>query len=128
MPVPQLVWLVHPRWLFWKTSIISIFMSSDHRDGGTIRFFFHLKNQTSLYCWLYWKMIWTNEVLFWRYLAVACHKLSHSNSQVFILDSTWNCCRLKEAKRFTRNPGQFKCVTRETRYHVSIAELLIPNL
>ena len=26
------------------------------------------------------------------------------------------------------NPGQFKCVTRETGYHVSIRELLIQNL
>ena len=26
------------------------------------------------------------------------------------------------------NPGQIKCVIRETRYHVSIAELLIGNL
>ena len=78
LPVPQLVWSVHPRWLFWKTSIISISISSDHRDGGTIRFFSHLKNQTSLYRWPYWNMIWTNEVLFWRYLAVACHKLRYS--------------------------------------------------
>ena len=28
--------------------IVSIFMSSDNRDGTTIRFYFHLNNQTSL--------------------------------------------------------------------------------
>ena len=28
-------------------------------------------------------------------------------------------CRLQEAKKFSRNPGQSKCVTRETRRHVS---------
>ena len=33
-----------------------------------------------------------------------------------------------EAKKFSRNPGQFKWVTRETRCYVSIAELLIRNL
>ena len=47
-------------------------------------------------------------IYFWRYLTVASHKL-------------------QEAKKFLRNLGQFKCVTRETRYHVSIAELLIRN-
>ena len=31
-------------------------MSSDHRDGSTIRFFFNLIGQTLLYCWLYWNM------------------------------------------------------------------------
>ena len=57
-----------------------------------------------------------------------CHKLSHFNSQVFILDFTWNCCRLQATTKFSRNSGQFKCVTRGTRYHVSIAELLMRNL
>ena len=64
---------------------------------------------------------------FWRYLAVACHKLSHFNSRVFILDFTWNSCNLLEAKKFSRNPGQSKCAARETRYHVCIAALLIRN-
>ena len=64
---------------------------------------------------------------FWRYSEVACHKLSHFNSHIFILWFTWNCCSLQEAKKFSRNPGQFKCDTRETRYHASIAELLIRN-
>ena len=31
-------------------------------------------------------------------------------------------------KKFSRSPGQFKCVTKETRYPVSIAEFLIRNL
>ena len=65
---------------------------------------------------------------FLRYSAVACHKLNRFNSRVFTLDFTWNCCRLLEAKKFWRNPGQFKWVTRETRYCISIAELLRRNL
>ena len=65
---------------------------------------------------------------FWRYSAVACHKLSHFNMWVFILDFTWNSCRLQETRKLSRNPGQSKCITRETRYQVSIAELLIRNL
>ena len=103
-------------------------MSSDNRDGSTIRFLFHLINQTLLHRWLYCNMRWTLEILsFSRYFAVACHKLSHFNLRVFTFDFTWNCCRLLEAK-FSRNLGQFKWVTRETRYHVSIADLLKRNL
>ena len=59
---------------------------------------------------------------------VACHKRSHFNLRVFTFDFSWNCCTLLEAKKFPRNPGQIKWVTRETRYHVSIAELLKRNL
>ena len=65
---------------------------------------------------------------FWRYSVVACLKFSLFNSWLFTLDFTWNCCRLQEAKKLSRNPGKFKCVTRETRYHVSITELWIRNL
>ena len=36
----------------------------------------------------------------------------------FTLELTLNCCRLLEAKRFSRNPGQFKWFTREIRCHV----------
>ena len=62
-------------------------------------------------------------------MVVACHKLSQFNSSVFIVGFTWNCCRLQEAKKFIRRiQAQFKCVTRKTRYHVSIEELLIQNL
>ena len=57
-----------------------------------------------------------------------CHKLSQFNSRVIILDFTCNCCRLQKAKKFARKPGQFKCVTRETRYHMSITQPLIQNL
>ena len=63
-----------------------------------------------------------------KYLVVACHKLSHFNSRLFKLDFTWKCCRLLEASKFSRHPGQFNWVTRETRYHVSIAELFKRNL
>ena len=124
----QLFWSVPPRWLFWKTSIVSRFMTLDKRDGTTVRFFFHLDNQNSLYRWLYWNMRWTNEVLFLKVFGGGLPYTCHYNSRVFILDFNWNCCRLQEAKKFSRNPGQFKCVTRKTRYHVSIAELLIRNL
>ena len=103
-------------------------MTLDKREGTTVRFFFHLDNQTSLYRWLYWNMRWTNEVLFLKVFGGGLPYTCHYNSRVFILDFNWNCCRLQEAKKFSRNPGQFKCVTRKTRYHVSIAELLIRNL
>ena len=49
----QLLWSVAPRWLFPKTFIVSISMSSDHREGSAIRFFLQLNNQTLLYRWLY---------------------------------------------------------------------------
>ena len=110
-------------------SIVSISMSSDHRDGRTMKFFFHLNNQTyrsivgSTEAWG-----WQTRLYFWRYWVVACLKLSHFNSQVNMLDFTWNCCRLQEAKNFLTNSGRFECATRETIYHVSIAEILIRNL
>ena len=56
------------------------------------------------------------------------HKLKQSNSWAFILDFTCNCCRLQKSKKFSRNLGQFKCVTRETIYHISFTELLIQNI
>ena len=49
-------WSVSPRWLFPKSSKVYISMSSDHRDGSAIWFFFHLNNQTLLHYWLYWNM------------------------------------------------------------------------
>ena len=51
----------------------------------------------------------------------------HFNSWVFTVDFTWNCCRLLEPKALSRNSGQFKWVTREMRYHVSITELVTRN-
>ena len=42
--------------IFRKNSVVSIYMSSDHRDRSTIRFYFHLNDQTSLYRWLYLNM------------------------------------------------------------------------
>ena len=54
------------------------------------------------------------------YSAVACH----FNFGVFKFDFTLNCCNLLETKNFSRNPGQFKWVTRETRHEAFIAELL----
>ena len=57
-PVPHLVKMnnIFGQYLqcgFFQKPLISISMSSDHRDGSTIRFFFHLNNQTSLYRWFY---------------------------------------------------------------------------
>ena len=42
-----------PRWLFPKTSTFSMSMSSNQRDGNTIKFSFKLNNQTLLHRWLY---------------------------------------------------------------------------
>ena len=94
-------------------------MSSDHRGGKTLRFFFDFNNQISLNCWLFETWGKQFRFYFWRYSVVACHKLSCLNSRVFILGFTWNCCSLQEGKKFSRNQGQSKCVTRETRYQVS---------
>ena len=52
----------------------------------------------------------------------------HFNSRVFKLGVTRNCYRLLEAKDFSKNPGQFKSVIKETRYQVSIAELFTRDL
>ena len=73
---------------------------------------------------------WDEQTMFYfrKYSAVACHKFSQFNSQVFILDLPWNYYRLQEAKTFWRKPGQFKCVTRKNRSLVSITEFLIWNL
>ena len=71
-------------------------------------------------------MLLSQDILFSKYSTVTCHKLSFFNSWVFTVDFTY--CRLLEAKKFSRNPGQFKWLTRETRCHVSIVELLIWNL
>ena len=45
-----------PRWLFWKTSLVSISMPSGNRDERKIRFFFHFNNQTTPYRLIYWNM------------------------------------------------------------------------
>ena len=75
-------------------------------------------------------MRWTHEILFPKVClsAVVCHKRSHFSWRVFTLDFTWNWCRLLEAKKFSRNPGQFKWVAGETRHYISLAELLKWNL
>ena len=94
-------------------------MSSDHRDESSTSIIKLRPIVGSIKTWGE-----QTRFYFWRYSVVVCHKLSHFNSQLFILGFTWNCCRLQEAKKFSRNPGQFWCVTRETRYYISIAELL----
>ena len=103
-------------------------MSSDHRDERTIRFFFQLNNQNSFYFGSIER--WDKQTTFYfpRYSAVACHKFSRFNSRVFIIDFTRNCCGLQKVKKLSTNSGQFKCVTRKNRYHVSITEFLTRNL
>ena len=59
MSVPQLAKLNKFFGQYLQTFVVSISMSSDHSDGRTIRFFFHLNNQTLLYRWFYWNMRWT---------------------------------------------------------------------
>ena len=71
-----------------KSFIVSISISSDHRDGRTVSFSFCLNNQTSLYRWFYLIMRWTSKVLFFSHLVVAFNKLSNFNSWVFIPDFT----------------------------------------
>ena len=92
--------------------ILSIFMSSDNRDGTTIRFFFHLNNQTSL-------VLMKREVLVFKVFGSDLHEVSHFNSRISALVFTF-CYRLLDAKKFSMNPSQFKWVTRETRYSLSI--------
>ena len=99
-------------------------MSLDYRDGRKITFFFYLNNQISLYPW---NIRWKHEVLVFKVFGGGLHKLSHFNLWAFTLDFTWNYCRLLEPKNFSRNPDQYKWITRETRYPVFIAELLIEN-
>ena len=95
-------------------------MSSDHRDGSTRRFFFHLNKQTSVHS--------SSDEKWGECTRFYWDKLSHFNSQVFTLDLICDYCRLLGAERFLRNPRQIKWVTNETRYHLSIAELLKRNL
>ena len=97
-------------YIFIYLCIGSISMSSDHRDRFTVRFFFqfffHLKLK--------------HEVLVFKVFGGRLHKLSHFNSRISTFDFTWNCCELLEARTFWRNTGQFKWVTRKSRYHLFI--------
>lgn len=103
-------------------------MPSDHRDRSTINFFSNsmIKLRSIFGSIEMWGKHTT--LYFSSYLAVASHKLSQIHSWIFTLDSTWSSCRLLGAKKISRNPGQYKWVTRETRYRISIAELLKRNL
>ena len=37
---------------------------------------------------------------FWKYLVMSWRNFTHFNLQAFILDFTWNCCKVQEAKKF----------------------------
>ena len=83
----------YPLYIHVSVFIVSRFMPSDRRDGRTmikllsiVGFIKKWGEQTRFY--------------FWRYSAMACRKLSHFNSRVFIFDFTWNCCKLQGAKKF----------------------------
>ena len=66
-------------------------------------------------------------VLLVHALGGGLHKLNHFSSRISTLHFTWNC-KLVEAKNLPRKLGHFKWFTRETRYHLYIAELAIRNL
>ena len=55
---------------------------------------------------------------------MVCRKLSHFNSQVLILDFTWNSYKLQEAKKFQGTQENFKWVTRETMCKVSFFTII----
>ena len=84
-------------------------MSSDHRDGSTISLLL---------------VPMKHELLAFKVFGGGLHKLSHFNSRIITLVFLSNCCRLMEAKNFSRNIGQFKWVARKA----SISELLIRNI
>ena len=84
-------------------------MSSGHREGRTINFFFHLINQTSLYCWLYFNMRWTNKIFFegiWRWPVINIVNLIHEYPYLISLETAVGYTNLQRS----RNPGQFRCV------------------
>ena len=122
MPVPQVVQMNNffCQYLqvgcFQSKKISKVFISTpyDHRDWGAVRFFLNLSNHFIVGSF----ETWDEQARFYlsRYFALACRKSSHFNSQVVTLDFTWNCCRFLKAKNFSRNPGQFRWVIRETRH------------
>ena len=75
-------------YIFIYLCIVSISMSSDHRNGSTIRFFFHLNNQTSL-------VLMKHEVLTFTSLATDIHTWFHLK----LLQDYWNYCRIFEEPR-----------------------------
>ena len=96
------------RWLmFIYFCMVSISILSDHRERGTIIFFFDLHNHTL-------SALMKNKVLIFKVFGSDLHKLSHFNSRISTLDFTWNCCRILAAKKFSRNLDHlFKWTTRK---------------
>ena len=102
-------------------------MSLDQKIESTIKLFFQLSNQTLLHRWFFWKMRWTNEI-WWTHQVfkgirswsvIKLVTIIHTHSWLISLEIVVGYWKV-------RNPG--KWVTRETRYRVSIAKLLIQNL
>ena len=64
----------------------------------------------------------------WRWPLIKLDTLVHSDAYLILLKTVVGCCRFQEGKKFSRNPGHLRWVTRENRYHLNIAKLLIGNL
>ena len=82
-------------------------MSSDHRDGRTMSFFFHLNNETSLY--LFKHEVNKRDFIFeciWRWPITNLVTLIYGYSYLISLETDVGYRKL----RSSRNPGQFKCV------------------
>ena len=81
-------------------------MSSDHRYGRIISFFFHLIDQTLLYRWLYLNVF--ECIQWWPIINVVA--LIYGYSYLISLEIVVGYWKL----RTKRNPGQFKCVLEKT--------------
>ena len=107
-----------------KNLLESISISSYHRDGGTVSFFFRLNNQTLV---LFNHEMNKQGFIFkgiWRWPVINLATLIRGYPYLISLKIVVDFNTL----RSLIDPGQFKCVLRETRYHVPITKLLIWNL
>ena len=123
MSVPQLVKLNNFFVQYLQGGcLVSTSMSSDQRDGSKINVFFQLNNQISLHCLLFWNIRWIQKVFqdTRRWSVIKLVTLNHGHLHLIILEIVVGYWKLKN---FWETQ-----VTRETRCHVSIPELLIPNL
>ena len=107
-------------------------MSSDHRDGRAIRFFFHFNNQTSLYRSIKLQSNFTplkhevnNRCFIFegiqRWPVINLVSLIHGYSYLISLEIVVGYRKLRS---FQGTQVNFS-VTRESRYQVFIAKLLI---
>ena len=118
MPVPQqneqLLRSVLPKWLFWKTFIVSISMSlvtKSYRWKNNI-FFFHLSNKLRSNFIL--NQRWTSEVLFLkvfdgRWPIINLDTLIHEHLYLISLETVVGFRKIRDS----RNPVQYKCVLKK---------------